>query len=681
MAVSTEHSHSGSAPVAENSTPDTENVSSEASTIPAPPARSHAARMPMGPIQRRLARWSGMLARISVLEAKVRQLDDYRLRKESLSLKYRAKSGEPLEHLLPEAYALVREAGCRALNMRHYDVQILGGIAMHFRSIAEMQTGEGKTLSATLPLYLAALEGKSVHLATVNDYLAQRDADWMKPLFQKLAVSVGCVQSQMSSPDRRKAYGCDITYGTAKEFGFDFLRDRLLRRRQMSGMVDIFGAMLGDEGRSQGEQPVQRSLHFMLVDEADSILIDEARTPLIISALPTEEEKLAVEAYHWAAEIADQFIDEEHYEYDEEKRQVELTAAGRRMARQLPKPDAMHEMSMVTIYEYVERAVKVHREMILDRHYVVRDGEIVIVDEFTGRLAEGRKWRAGLHQSVEAKEGVEITFETGQAARVTVQDFFLRYERLAGMTGTGITSARELHKIYNLRVIPIPTNRPPIRRKLPERVFGDQMAKWRLIAAEVAEVHATGRPVLIGTRSIDKSEILSRLLTELGIRHEVLNANHLEREAEIVAGAGQRGRVTVSTNMAGRGTDIKLGEGVDELGGLHVICTELHEAQRVDRQLIGRCGRQGDPGTFRQYMALDDDILREGLGLKKAKRLAAVGQGREQSFRRYARLFRKAQRRVERRHFRDRKVLLYHEKERNKMQLEMGQDPYLDTPG
>jgi preprotein translocase subunit SecA len=440
--------------------------------------------------------------------------------------------------------------------------------------------------------------------------------------------------------------------------------------------------MLGQRG-SGHEEPVQGELHFMLVDEADSILIDEARTPLIISALPGEEEEIEAEAYRWAAEVSPSFEEDEHYEYDHKDKTVELTLAGRRKVREAKKPAAMDRMPLSTIYEHIERAIKVAREMFLDRQYVVRNGEIVIVDEFTGRLGEGRKWRAGIHQAVEAKEGVEITFATNQAARITVQDFFLRYNRLAGMTGTGATSARELHKIYNCRVVQVPTNRPPIREKLPTLVFGTAEDKWQAIADDLTAQHEAGRPVLIGTRSIDKSEVLSNILKERGIEHQVLNARHIAKEAEIVAQAGQLGRVTVATNMAGRGTDIRLGPGVHELGGLHVICTELHESQRIDRQLIGRCGRQGDPGTYRQFLALDDEILLVGFGPKKSTKLkergqALAGSGQLSGFESY---FYTAQKRVERHHFRDRKVLLYHEKERQKMQRAMSQDPYLDTAG
>ena len=388
-----------------------------------------------------------------------------------------------------------------------------------------------------------------------------------------------------------------------------------------------------------------------------------------------------MECYKWSASVIEEFVDDEDYEYDHEKKTVELTREGRQKVRLLPKPPEMDTVGMVNIYQYVERAILVDREYHLDRQYVVRDGEIVIVDEFTGRLSEGRKWRDGIHQAVEAKQGVEVTVETGQAARITVQDFFLRYEHLAGMTGTAMGSARELRRIYRCHVLPIPTNRPAIRQRLPDRVFGTADAKWAAVVDEICQLHAAGRPLLIGTRSIDKSEQLSKLLTDAGIEHQVLNANHIAAEADIIAGAGLPGKVTVSTNMAGRGTDIKLGEGVADLGGLHVICTEMHDASRIDRQLIGRCGRQGDPGTFRQYLALDDDLLLTGLGPEKSRKLKELGEKSAGPFDRLHSLFRKAQRKVERRHFRQRKSLMYFEKERKKTQRQMGQDPYLDTPG
>jgi preprotein translocase subunit SecA len=633
-----------------------------------------------GPNRFRLTRWASLVPRIGDLEPELQELGDEQLRKRSLSLRYRAKSGEPLSRLLVEGFALVREAGRRKLNMRHFDVQLLGGIAMFNRSIVEMQTGEGKTLTATLPLYLYALAGKGCHLATVNDYLARRDAEWMEVIYKALGLTVGVIETQMDQSQRRKSYGCDITYGTAKEFGFDFLRDRLLLRQIQDGQTDLLGGMLGGTSGTN-EKPVQGDPYFALVDEADSILIDEARTPLIISALPSEEERLAVECYKWSASVIKEFTEDEDYEYDHEKRTVELTREGRQKARLMDKPEALDTVGMVNIYQYLERAILVDREYIHDRQYVVRDGEIVIVDEFTGRLAEGRKWRDGIHQAVEAKQGVEVTVATGQAARITVQDFFLRYERLAGMTGTAMGSARELRKIYRCRVLPIPTNRPAIRQRLPGAVFGTADTRWEAVAEEVDRLHAEGRPILIGTRSIDKSELLAKLLDARGLTYQILNANHIEAEAEIVAEAGVPGKITVSTNMAGRGTDIKLGPGVAELGGLHVICTEMHDASRIDRQLIGRCGRQGDPGTFRQYLALDDDLLLAGLGPEKSKKLKARGEKSQGPFHHLAKLFLKAQKKVERRHFRQRKQLMYYEKERKKMQRQMGQDPYLDTAG
>ena len=629
----------------------------------------------------RLARWSYELDRVNALEKQTMALSDQELRKESLSLRYRARSGEPLKSLLPEAYALVREAGRRTLNMRHFDVQILGGTAVFNRSIVEMQTGEGKTLTATLPMYLNALVGKGALLATVNDYLAQRDADLMSPIYTALGLKIGVIQTEMQQDQRREAYHCDVTYGTAKEFGFDFLRDRLLMRRIKEGQHDLLGSMLGDGPTQEDEKPVQRDPYFALIDEADSILIDEASTPLIISALPTEEEKMEVECYRWAAETAHEFIEDTDYDYDHEKRKVELTRAGRMKARLIDKPEALDDTGLFHIYEFVQRAIMVDREYHRDEQYVVRKGEIVIVDEFTGRLGEGRKWRDGIHQAVEAREGVDVTVATGQAARVTVQDYFLRFEHLAGMTGTAAASKNELRKIYRCKVIPVPTNKPPRRIKLPTRIFPTEDAKWQAIVQEVRDIHATGRPILIGTRTIDKSIILSRLLNQAGIAHEVLNAYHVAKEAEIVARAGEYGKVTVSTNMAGRGTDIKLPDEIIKLGGLHVICTEMHESARIDRQLIGRCGRQGDPGTFRQYLCLEDELLEKAFGPKKAKKYKKYGRRHSgRRFNHWFGLFRRAQRKVEIKSFRNRKTMLYYEKERKKIQRSMGQDPYLDTP-
>jgi preprotein translocase subunit SecA len=623
--------------------------------------------------------WSSQLREVQALESKTQALTEPQLRKEALSLRYRAKSGEPLAKLLPETYALIREAGSRALNMRHFDVQIFGGITLFHGCIAEMQTGEGKTLTATLPMILHSLTGKGSHLATVNDYLAERDADWMKPLYEILGLKVGTVLTDSDQEGRRTAYNADVTYGTAKEFGFDFLRDRLLMRAQGRVANDFLGVGSDERWTNKGEQPVQRGMHFCLVDEADSILIDEARTPLIIGSIGDQARDAVIATYRWAADNADKFEKDEHFTIDEDSRKIELTGRGRQMVRALPREDDIRIMPLVDLYDFIERSVKVHRDFQLDRQYVVRDDEIVIVDEFTGRLAEGRKWRDGIHQAIEAKENIEVSVPTGQAARVTVQDLFLRYQHLAGMTGTASTSAGELRKIYKTPVVQIPTNRPPRRVRLPDRVYGTMLDKFNAIVDEIKEYHAKGQPVLIGTRSIDKSMVLANLLAEAGIEAQVLNANQVEREAEIVADAGRIKRVTVATNMAGRGTDVKLEDDVRELGGMMVICTELHDAARIDRQLIGRCGRQGDPGTYRQYLSLDDDILRSGYGMKRAETLKSVGDASPSAFHSYSAMIRKAQRKVEKKHFRDRMALLHHERERTKIQREMGQDPYLDT--
>ena len=629
----------------------------------------------------RLKQWNKVVPQIKSQQDRYVNISDTQLRKESLALRYRAKSGDSLEKLLPEAFALVREASKRALGMQHYEVQLLGGIAMHNQSIAEMQTGEGKTLTATLPMYLASLTGRSVHLATANDYLARRDAEWMGPLYGMLGVSVGVIETQMPRAQRARSYQSDVTYGTAKEFGFDFLRDRLLLRRTVDGSADLLGGMLGQKQSVGGDKTIQGDPYFCLVDEADSLLIDEARTPLIISAMPGEDYNTTIQTYHWAAESVDRYEEDTHYEYDYQKKTVTLNADGRRVVREISKPVELAAVGMFDLYEHAERAIKVAREFFLERHYVVRDGEIVIVDEFTGRLSEGRKWRAGIHQAIEAKENIEITVETNQAARITVQDYFLRYERLAGMTGTAADSARELKKIYKVNFVAVPTNRPAQRKRFQTSVYGTAEAKYLAIVEEVLQCHDRGRPVLIGTRSIDKSERLAELLRHRGVELKVLNANNLSAEAEIVMVAGQKGKVTVATNMAGRGTDIKLGEGVEQIDGLHVICTELHDSARIDRQLIGRCGRQGDPGTFHQFLSLDDDILLNGLGPRKSKSLESRGADSDDVPHRLASLFRKAQAKVERKYFRQRQTLMHYERERHKMQQQMGQDPYLDTPG
>jgi len=631
--------------------------------------------------QAAIGKWKVIAGRIENLGSGLTSISDVELHKKSLALRYQALSGQPLDELIVEAYALVRESARRTIGMQHYPVQLLGGIAMHFGSIAVMQTGEGKTLTATLPMYLASLTECGAHLTTANDYLAARDAELMRPVYMALGVSLGVVESDTSRPDRQAAYASDITYSTAKEIGFDFLRDRLFHRSMREGNAGLIQSMVSEKATDSAFKPVQRDPEFMLVDEADSILIDEARTPLIVASVPDQLALAKMDLYRWTAERATEFELDLDFESDPKTNQIQLTAAGRRKVRRLPQPELLKQTPVIDIYDQLEQAIFVERNYKRDRHYVIRDNEVVIVDEFTGRLAEGRKWRSGLHQAIEAREKLEISVETGEAARITIQDLFLRYPRVAGMTGTAANSAPELRKIYDLKVVNVPTNRPPKRVQLPDQVYGMEEQKWLAIADEVETMNVAGRPVLVGTRSIDKSEILSKILTERKIIHDVLNARHLSREAEIVAGAGEVARVTVATNMAGRGTDIKISPAALELGGLHVICSELHESARIDRQLIGRCGRQGDPGTYRQFLSLEDDILANGLGQQRAEKLLAYQKETSQSLHRFANLFRIAQAKIERKHFQARKMLLHQEKGRQEMQREMGQDPYLDTAG
>lgn len=631
--------------------------------------------------QSKLPAWRRLVARIDRQSSTLEAIDDQELRKKSLALKYDALSGKPLEELLVDSYALVREAGRRTLGMRHYEVQLLGGIAMFYNSIVEMQTGEGKTLTASLPMYLNALTGKGAHLSTANDYLAARDAALMEPIYNALGMQVGVVQSDTPRPARQAAYRCDITYSTSKEIGFDFLRDRLLLRRQQMGGDSFVASMITSNGDSDSEEPVQRGHNFMLVDEADSILIDEARTPLIVSSIPDEIAKASISLYKWCAEVSPQFELNEHYELRPKSKQLNLTADGRRLVRKLRKPELLDQTPILDIYEQVEQAIYVNDNYTRDRHYVIRDEEIVIVDEFTGRLAEGRKWRSGIHQAIEAREDLEISIETSEAARITIQDLFLRYNRIAGMTGTVGNSGSELQGIYKIGVIEVPTNRPSKRKQWPDLVFASESQKWQAIVDEVEAIHKTGRPVLIGTRSIDKSERLSVLFEQRSIKHEVLNAKNLAHEAMIVAAAGRLNHVTIATNMAGRGTDIKVEARALEAGGLHVICSELHESARIDRQLIGRCGRQGDIGSYRQFLSLDDDILKVGLGEKRCGQLSVHRKQPANKLQRLAQLFRQAQRKIEQEHFQSRKMLLHREKLRSELQLEMGQDPYLDVAG
>ena len=524
--------------------------------------------------------------RINALESEVSPLSDDRLAAKIAEFRRRVENGEPLEDLLPETFAVVREAGKRVLEMRPFDVQLMGGVILHEGRIAEMRTGEGKTLVATLPIVLNALTGRGVHLVTVNDYLARRDADWMGRLYRFLGMSVGVIVHGMDDTERQASYRCDITYGTNNEFGFDYLRDNM---------------------KFRVEDMVQRDLHYAIVDEVDSILIDEARTPLIISG-PAEE---STSFYVRVNSVIPFLKKDADYTVDEKARQVLLTEdAGIPKLERLLSVDNLYDPGNIEVLHHVNQALKAHILFHRDVDYMVKDGEVVIVDEFTGRLMPGRRWSDGLHQAVEAKEGVKIENENQTLATITFQNYFRMFDKLAGMTGTADTEAAEFQQIYKLAVTIVPTNQPMIRQDLSDQIYRTEKEKFQAVLEEVTELHAQGRPVLVGTVSIEKSERLSGLLTRHGVPHNVLNAKHHEQEAQIIAEAGHPGRVTIATNMAGRGVDIKLGEGVVGQGGLHIIGTERHESRRVDNQLRGRAGRQGDPGSSRFYLSLEDDLLR-----------------------------------------------------------------------
>ena len=497
----------------------------------------------------------------------------------------RFAAGETLDELMPEAFAVVREVASRTIGLRHYDVQCLGGIALHEGKIAEMKTGEGKTLVATLPAYLNALEGKGVHIVTVNDYLAKRDRQWMGPIYEALGMRCGLIRHDASYQERKDAYGADITFGTNNEYGFDYLRDNMA--------IDP-------------AHTVQRPLHYAIVDEVDSILVDEARTPLIISG-PAEE---STELYYKAAQLARRLIPEEDFNTDEKSRTATLTTEGSHKAERYFGLENLYASSNVEHHRHVSVALRALRLFKNEVDYIVKEGEVIIVDEFTGRMMFGRRYSDGLHQAIEAKEGLRVRQENQTLATITFQNFFRMYGKLAGMTGTAVTEEEELRAIYNLSVLVIPTHRPMIRTDASDVIFKSEKAKYNAVVNEIGELYAKGRPVLVGTRSIEKSETVSRLLSKKGIPHQVLNAKYHEKEAEIIALAGQKHAVTIATNMAGRGVDIVLEEGVADLGGLHILGTERHESRRIDNQLRGRSGRQGDMGSSRFFLALDDELLR-----------------------------------------------------------------------
>jgi preprotein translocase subunit SecA len=534
---------------------------------------------------RELARLAVVVDRVNAAEPEVRQLSDRELAAKTTEFKNRLEGGETLDDVLPEAFACVREAAIRTIGQRPFDVQVIGGLVLHEGKIAEMRTGEGKTLAATMPVYLNALTGRGAHVVTVNDYLAQRDSEWMGAIYKFLGLTVGVIVNDMDDEARHAAYRCDVTYGTNNEFGFDYLRDNM---------------------KYDHEEFVQRDFHYAIVDEVDSILIDEARTPLIISG-PSEE---STGMYYRINRIIPKLTRDEHYTIDEKQRTSVLTETGIAQCEGLLKVENLYDPKHIELIHHVNQALKAHVLFTRDKDYIVKDGEVIIVDEFTGRLMPGRRFSDGLHQALEAKESVKIEAENQTLATITFQNFFRMYDKLAGMTGTADTEAAEFKKIYNLDVVVIPTHMEMVRLDNPDQVYASEVEKFEAVVSEIKALHEAGRPVLVGTVSVEKSEHLAGMLKKKKVPHEVLNAKNHRREAEIVAQAGQPGQVTISTNMAGRGTDIVLGPGVAEAGGLHIIGTERHESRRIDNQLRGRSGRQGDPGSSRFFLSLEDDLLR-----------------------------------------------------------------------
>jgi len=584
---------------------------------------------------RELKKLSSILNEINALEASITTLSDADLKAKTPYFKEKLHNGANVDDILPEAFAVVREVSRRTMGMRPFDVQIIGGMVLHEGKIAEMKTGEGKTLAATMPMYLNALEGKGAHLVTVNDYLARRDAEWMSPIYKFLGLSVGVIVHGLDDDERRAAYFSDITYGTNNEFGFDYLRDNM---------------------KFTLEDYAQRDFHYAIVDEVDSILIDEARTPLIISG-PSEE---STDKYYRINQVIPRLRKDTDYTVDEKTRTVVLTEEGVSRVESYLKVSNLYEPKNIDTLHHVEQALKAHTLFKRDVDYLVRDGQVIIVDEFTGRIMPGRRYSDGLHQALEAKEKVKIEQENQTLASVTFQNFFRMYSKLAGMTGTADTEAAEFKKIYNLDVVVVPTNMPMIRVDHTDVIYKTEKEKFAAVIEEIKDLYKAGRPVLVGTISIEKSELLSKYLTQAGIDHHILNAKNHEKEAEIVSQAGQPGQVTISTNMAGRGTDIKLGEGVAELGGLHILGTERHESRRIDNQLRGRSGRQGDMGSSRFYLSLEDDLLRIFGAEKISSIMDKIGIEENQPIEHklISRAIENAQKRVEGQNFDIRKHLL-----------------------
>ena len=551
---------------------------------------------------RHMKRRFALVEQINAFEPEMQKLSDEELRAKTDALRERVDPDDPtsLDALIPEAFAVVREASVRTLGLRHYDVQMVGASVLHEGAVAEMKTGEGKTLTAVPAVYLNALLGRGVHMVTVNDYLAQRDADWMRPIYDFLGISVGVIQPMMPETSRRDQYACDVTFGTNSEFGFDYLRDNMAVRL---------------------DDCVQRGHYFCIVDEVDSILIDEARTPLIISGIP----EAAADTYYRFARVIPTLKKGDDYEVDEKQRTVSPTESGVDKVEKALGIENLYLDINGGLVNHLVQALRAHALYNRDDEYIVRDGEVLIVDEFTGRVLEGRRYSEGLHQAIEAKEGVAIREENQTLATITLQNYFRMYGKLSGMTGTAATEATEFDKIYKIEVVSVPTNRPMVREDHNDFIFKTRDAKWAAVIDDIAESHERGQPVLVGTISVEVSEELSGKLTRRGIPHEVLNAKQHDREAEIIKDAGQTGAVTIATNMAGRGVDIKLGEGIEALGGLYVLGTERHESRRIDNQLRGRSGRQGDPGKSRFYLSAEDDLIRIFSGDRMYKVLDRLG--------------------------------------------------------
>jgi preprotein translocase subunit SecA len=584
---------------------------------------------------REIRRLAPLVDQINGLEPQIRELSDAQLQAKTPEFRERLERGESLDDLLPEAFAVAREASLRVLRMRPFDVQLIGGMVLHNGKIAEMKTGEGKTLVAVLPVYLNALSGKGVHVVTVNDYLAKRDAEWMGQVYRFLGLSVGTIVHGLYDYERRLAYNADVTYGTNNEFGFDYLRDNM---------------------KFSLEDYVQREFNYAIVDEVDSILIDEARTPLIISG-PAEE---STELYHRINRVGGMLRKEQDYTVDEKSRAVIMTEEGVAHAEKIMNVTNLYDPRNIELLHHLNQSLKAHALFKKDVDYIVKEGQVIIVDEFTGRLMPGRRYSDGLHQALEAKEGVRIENENQTLASITFQNYFRMYKKLAGMTGTADTEAEEFKKIYKLDVMVIPTHKKMIREDNPDAIYKTEAEKFQAVVEEIKECYQRGQPVLVGTTSIEKSERLSTMLRRQGVKHEVLNAKQHEKEAQIVAQAGQKGMVTIATNMAGRGTDIVLGPGVVETGGLHIIGTERHESRRIDNQLRGRSGRQGDPGSSRFYLSLEDDLLRI-FGSDRIKSLMGrlgMEDGQPIEHRMVSNAIERAQKRVEGHNFDIRKHLL-----------------------